>query len=310
MDFDSVYASTPRSSPRTRQSQTYNTIPRNQQYSKGNEEPLHQNSNAQDSSVHLSRGINLNLLSRITKFEALDALSMPVKLSSLRPAHLRISRNSSPRKGTEARHRKRLSTIFSPSSESRDEYIQIEDDFASERDTLASSKPRKWFSSKTADSRKVRRSQASHKSANARLSGRVWETTEAPRSKEPAVTIPEGQNDTVTRKKTIREMIRLYDGSSDKVVSKGNTVILTSTFWAPLMILIDSCTQNKNQDYQARAFYAHNASYPSATKTHKGHQAFSCCFDSQQVDHWAKNCSSHAKQILSDLRKPAIGTSE
>ena len=223
MDFDPItpiYASPPRRG--RRQNQTYSTPPSNPKYSTDGEALL-ESTKIQSSSVRLSRRINLNLLSRISKFEALDALSMPIKLSSLRPAHLQISRNPTSLKGTEINHRKKLSTIFSPSSESRDEYGQLDDGFTSEQGTPASSKPRKWFSSRTADSRKLRRSQASYKSANIRMRGGVQDMTEASESKGfDTFAIADVQNEAPARKKTIRDMIKLYDGSSDKVVSKGN----------------------------------------------------------------------------------------
>jgi hypothetical protein len=223
MDFDPItpiYGWPPRRG--RRQNQTYSIPPSNQKNSNDGETLL-ESTKTQSSSIHLSRGINLNLLARISKFEALDALSMPIKLSSLRPAHLKISRNSVSLKGTETIHRKRLSTIFSPSSESRDEYAQLDDEFTSEQDTPASPKSRKWFFSKTTDSRKLRRSQASYRSPNIKMRGGVRETSETPETKGiDTVTITDVQKEAPSRRKTIRDMIKLYDGSSDKVVSKGN----------------------------------------------------------------------------------------
>ena len=135
-----------------------------------------------------------------------------------------MSRNSTSLKGTETSYRKRLSTIFSPSSESRDEYRRVDDDFTSEQDTLAPTKTRKWFSSKTADSKKVRESRASYKSADIRIRGGVRDTTEASESKAIGTVASEYvQNEAPTRKRTMRDIIKIYDGSSDKVASKGKS---------------------------------------------------------------------------------------
>lgn len=223
MDFDpvdSIFGSPPRDG-RRRQNQINHTPPSIQGISKTDEETLLQGEHTQRSSVPLSRGINLNLLSRVSKFEALDALSTPIKLLSLRPAHLQMSRNSASLKGTETSHRKRLSTIFSPSSDGRDEYTRIGDDFTSEQVPLAFSKSRKWFSSKTIDLKKVRGSQASYKSANRMIRGGVRDTSQS-----KAIGIVASayvQNEAPARKSSMKDIIKLYDGSSDKVVSKGNS---------------------------------------------------------------------------------------
>jgi len=74
----------------------------------------------ESSSVRLP-GRSHNMFSMISKFEALDAVSLPIKIPSLQPAHLQISRNSSRRQtGTENTQIKRLSTIFSPRNKSND----------------------------------------------------------------------------------------------------------------------------------------------------------------------------------------------
>jgi len=227
MDFDpinSLFGSPPRDGHARRQNQTYDTPTRNEKLSATNEETLLQNPKTQSTSVRVTRGINLNLLSRISKFEALDALSMPIKLPNLRPAHLQVSRNSSSLKGTETSHRKRLSKIFSPSSEHRGDYTRIEEEAIPEQDTLVSPKSRKWFSSKTTKSRKMQKSEASHTSAKIKVQVGVRDTTDASESKGiGAVTSPYVKNEVPERKKSMGDMIKLYDGSSDKVVSKSNS---------------------------------------------------------------------------------------
>ncbi|KAE9375300.1 hypothetical protein N431DRAFT_531228 [Stipitochalara longipes BDJ] len=232
MDFDpvnSLFGSPPRDGHACHQNQTYDIPPSNEKVSSSSGETLLQSAKTQTSSVRVTRGINLNLLSRISKFEALDALSMPIKLPSLRPAHLQVSRNSSLLKGTETSHRKRLSTIFSPSSEKRDEYTRIEDEAISEQDILASFKSRKWFSPKPADSR-MQNSEASNTSAKIKMCGGMRDATAASDSKDiGTVASPYVQNEIPSRKKSMGDMIKLYDGSSDKVVSKSNSHLRISS---------------------------------------------------------------------------------
>lgn len=224
MDFDPINSplgSPPRNGHRKNQTNSAPLISR--KHSINGEEAPTQSAKTESSSVRVTRAINLNLLSRISKFEALDALSMPIKLTSFRPAHLKSARNSTSHRGTEAGHRKRLSTIFNPSSESRDKYIPIDDELTSKQDTAASPKSRKWFSSKTVDSRKPRRSEASYKSANIRMREGVGDTTEASESKGiGTVAAAYVQNEGPARKKMMEDMIKLYDGSLEEVVSKGN----------------------------------------------------------------------------------------
>jgi hypothetical protein len=229
MDFDSatlIYASPP---PRARQQdQTYCTPSSYPKHSNDIGEPLLESAKTQSStksSIRLARGINLNLLSRISKFEALDALSMPIKLQSLRPAHLRVSRKSSTLKGTETSHKKMLSTIFSPSSESRNQYTKIEDGFSSEQDNSASPKSRKWFSPKKVDPKKHARSEASHESAKVKMRDDVLDKSEASESEGfDTIAFEDMLNEAPARKKTIRDMIKLYDRSSDETASKGNAL--------------------------------------------------------------------------------------
>jgi hypothetical protein len=229
MDFDSVnqtYASPPRRE--RRQNKTYCTPSFYTKHSNDDGEPLLESAKTQSSaqfSIRLSRGINLNLLSRISKFEALDALSMPIKLQSLRPAHLRLSQKSSTFKGTETSHKKMLSAILSPSSESRNQYTQIEDGVVSEKDTPASPKSRKWFAPKKVDPKKLRRSEALYKSARVKMRDGVLDITEASESNRiDTIAFEDMLNEAPARKKTIRDMIKLYDRSSDETVSKGNVL--------------------------------------------------------------------------------------
>lgn len=227
MDFDSVnriYASPPRRE--RRQNQTYCTpYPK---HSNDNGEPLLESAKTQSSaqsSIRLARGINLTLLSRISKFEALDALSMPIKLQSLRPAHLRLSRNSSTFKWTETSNKKMLSAIFSPSNESQNQYTRIEDGFTSEQHPPVSPKSIKWFSPKKVHSKMLPRSETSNNSAKVKMCGDVPDRTEASESKGvDTVAFEDMLNETPARKKTFGEIIKLYDRSSDKIVSKGNAL--------------------------------------------------------------------------------------
>lgn len=101
--------------------QAYPTRPNNQPYTNGIGETLDQNSKTQSSSLRFPHRTSLRL-SRISKFEALDALGVPIRLPSKRPAHLQLSRGSISGKGTDTSHTRRLSTIFSPVSDNRDQY--------------------------------------------------------------------------------------------------------------------------------------------------------------------------------------------
>jgi hypothetical protein len=123
-------------------------------------------------------------------------------------------------------HRKRLSTIFSPSSEDRDEDTRIEDEATSEQDSPASPKPRKWFSSKTANSRMIQNSEDSYTLASIRIHGSVQDSTETPESKSiRAVASPDVQTEVPARKNSMGDMIKFYDGSSGKVVQKSNSYL-------------------------------------------------------------------------------------
>lgn len=118
-----------------------------------------------------------------------------------------------------------LSTIFSPSSESQNQYTKIEDGFTSEQDTPASPKSIKWFSPKKVDPKKLPRSEASYKSAKVEMCGNVPDRTEASESKVvDTVAFEDMLNEAPARKKTFREMIKCYDRSSDETVSKGNAL--------------------------------------------------------------------------------------
>ncbi|PVH80759.1 hypothetical protein DL98DRAFT_654454 [Cadophora sp. DSE1049] len=171
-------------------------------------------------------GISFNLVSLVTKFEALDALSLPFTTPSLQPAPLQISRNSSRQKeGTGFHYRRRLSTIFSPkrgSSEKRENgpseaelqpaYTDIFDSLTSR--TLGSL-------DKKADSRKLRKAQTSYKPSSIRLRGGVWDPSDAFHGRGiGAVAAPYIENERLDEKKggSIRDKIRFYDGT----VSTGN----------------------------------------------------------------------------------------
>ena len=226
MDFDSVneiYASPPPDA--RRQNQTYCTPLFYPKHSNDIGEPLIESAKTQSStksSIRLARGINLSLLSRISKFEALDALSMPIKLQSLRPAHLRLSRKSSALKETETSHKKMLSTIFNHSSESRNQYTKIEDGFTSEQDNPASPKSRKWFSPKKVGPKTLARSEGSYKSAKVKMRDDVLDRSEASESEGfNTIAFEDMLNEPPARKKTIRDMIKLFDRSSDETASKG-----------------------------------------------------------------------------------------
>jgi hypothetical protein len=219
----------PRRERRSRQTHTYRTPASNQANLNGAGEALTPNPRLQSSPLRLPCGTSLNLLSRISKFEALDALSLPIKFLSLRPQHLQISRNSSSRRGTEASQARRLSTIFSPSTECREQAFPSEDDFTSGPDTLGSSRSRTWLpASKRSNSIKLQKSPTSYKSSSIRMHRGIWEPGDACESKGiGAMPAPYLQKKHPSTRKTIREMIKFYDGSTENFVSNGNAHLET-----------------------------------------------------------------------------------
>ncbi|KAK0108996.1 hypothetical protein ONS96_002833 [Cadophora gregata f. sp. sojae] len=173
------------------------------------------------SSDRLQHGISFNLVSLVTKFEALDALSLPFTTPSFQPAPLQLSRNSPIQKGGKgAGYRRRLSTIFSPkrgSSEKRDNRSVEEDIQPAYTDIFESLNSRKLGLLGTkADSRKLKKAQTSYKPSSIKLRGGVWDTADFINGRKfGTVAAPYIENEKLDDNKggSIRDKIKFYDGS-------------------------------------------------------------------------------------------------
>jgi hypothetical protein len=219
---NSSYTFPQRRGRRSRLTKIYHTTIINQPNFNGVGETLPQIPKLQSSSFRIPSRTSFNLLSRISKFEALDALSLPTKSSSPRPVYPQISQTPSSRNGTEASQTKRLSTIFSPSIESREQKFPSED-FISGRDTLDSTKSKIWLlTSKKTNSRKLQKSQLSNKPSRIKLRGGVWDPAGTSESNVIGV-VPTPYGRKEVAKKKIRDMIKFYDGSADTFLSKGSS---------------------------------------------------------------------------------------
>ena len=76
----------------------------------------------------------------------------------------------------------------------------------------------------------MQKSEAPYTSAKIEMRGDVRDTVDASESKNVGtVTSPYVQNEVPARKKSMGDMIKLYDGSSDKVVSKSNSHLQISS---------------------------------------------------------------------------------
>jgi hypothetical protein len=179
----------------------------------------------QSSSLRLPHSISHSLISLVSRFEALDVLSLPFKHSSPQLGSLRGLHNSSARRvGAGASHCTNLSTIFIPSmsrSSPGYSYIFSEDNLPSGRDDIfvSSSSPLRLPSTKL-NSRYIGKAQSSSKPSSTKLRGGEWDACQAAASKIPK-TPDEGPNNKDVRK-PIRDIIRLYDGSESNSLSLGS----------------------------------------------------------------------------------------
>jgi hypothetical protein len=159
------------------------------------------------------------MFSIISKFEALDAVGLPIKIPSLQPAHLHISRNSSRRNtGTESTQIKRLSTIFSPrnkSSDVADEVGHIDEATSGREGRLIAPEVGGSPPTKKLERVKLRKSQYLIRPGTS--------TTYAKSKDLPSHYQDRGSSDTIMvtqdtlggrlkRRKTIKDIIRFYDG--------------------------------------------------------------------------------------------------
>lgn len=196
-------------SPQSHQDNSTNTSPRNNK--------------KHTSSAPIPHGVSFNLVSLVTKFETLDALSLPIAIPFLQPAPLQISRTASRQKdATGTSYKRKLSTIFSlrRGSMERCGIDTFEDEIKRGVAGIFSSSNPKWPSSldKEIDQRKLRKAQTSYKPSSIRLRGGVWDPVETIHGIGiGAVAGPYVQNEILDEKKggSIQDKIRFFDGGKN-----------------------------------------------------------------------------------------------
>lgn len=178
--------------------------------------PLHP-PELQTSSIRANNRISFKLVSLVTRFEALDALSLPFKLPSLQPAPLKVSSRVYKRRGgTLTGHLRRLSTIFSPPSRSD---VDKEDPFFSEEDPASGRNNLFSLSNARAsdplvnkmNSKQLRSTKSLYNAGSVRVKGGMSNQDHGtPKS---SITAPYITNESPSRsQRSIRDMIKLYDG--------------------------------------------------------------------------------------------------
>ena len=174
------------------------------------------------STLRLPGGISVNLFSLISKFEALDSLSLPTNVPTLQPAALQLSRGSHRlRGGTYASPQKRLSIIFSPRNHSGNRYRSIysEDDFGSAGEDILGEANliTHGYAGENSGPGRIRRHKLPRTPASIRLPGRNRKASPiaAP------TTYPQIPPTRGNRGSAVRDIIRFYDGSTDLFVDSG-----------------------------------------------------------------------------------------
>lgn len=170
---------------------------------------------SQQDSIRAKHRISFNLISLVTKFEALDALSLPTKVRYLQPAPLQVSPQLRRRGGGKATGRfRRLSTIFSPSRSdggSEDPFFSETDPYSGRENLFSSSNVKLTISLSKADAKKLRKVQSTSNGNSIRRWGRSVKTVQ--QSPASVVIAPYVKNEfSVKNKRSIRDMIKLYDG--------------------------------------------------------------------------------------------------
>ncbi|PBP17804.1 mating-type alpha-pheromone receptor PreB [Diplocarpon rosae] len=182
-------------------------------------------------------GGSFSLVSLVSKFEALDALSLPFAIPALQPAPLHISRNQSWRRGdTGSNCKRKLSTIFSPRSESLDRHDSAfsEDETRPARpDMLGASNYRaRGTLEKQNNVGKFDKAQDGQKPSSIMPRGATWDPGPTARSKAVGVVIaPHAQNETLDDNR-LRDKIRFFDGT---VSTGGNTQAKPSANNTPIV---------------------------------------------------------------------------
>ena len=208
-----------------RQTQSYQNTPGHQENAAEHQDTSLLPPKFRSSSLRLPHAISHNLISLVSRFEALDALSLPFKHSSPQLGSLRGLHNSSARRvGAGASYCTKLSTIFIPSMNRSPlgyPHIFSEDNLPSGRDDIfiSSSSPLRLSSTKI-NSRYIGKAQSSSKPSSTRLHGGEWDACQATASKISKAR-NEGPNNKDVRR-PIRDIIRLYDGSESNLLSLGS----------------------------------------------------------------------------------------
>ncbi|CZR53032.1 uncharacterized protein PAC_02910 [Phialocephala subalpina] len=201
---------------RSRQTQSGNSPSTQRLFSSDLPDSSPKSLKSEQDSIRATHKISFNLVSLVTKFEALDALSLPLKVRSLQAAPLQVSPRLRRRGGGKATGRlRRLSTIFSPSRSSGgndDPFFSETDPYSGRENIFSSSNVKVTTSFSKAGTKKLRKVQSTHNGNSIRKWGRGSKTVqESPAS---VVTAPYVKNEfPVKNKPSIRDMIKLYDGA-------------------------------------------------------------------------------------------------
>ena len=210
-----------------RQTRSYENTPGHQENAAEHQDTSLLPPKFRSSSLRLPHTISHNLISLVSRFEALDALSLPFKHSSPQLGSLRGLQNSSARRvGADASHYTNLSTIFFPSMNRSPlgyPHIFSEDNLPSGRDDIfiSSSSPLRLSSTKL-NSRYIGKAQSSSKPNSTRLHSGEWDACQATASKISKAR-NEGPNNKHVRR-PIRDIIKLYDGSESNSLSLGSNL--------------------------------------------------------------------------------------
>ncbi|KAH7419849.1 hypothetical protein BKA64DRAFT_737960 [Cadophora sp. MPI-SDFR-AT-0126] len=195
------------------------------------------NEKSRSSTDHPHHGISFNLVSLVSKFEALDALSLPFTTPSLQPAPLHILRSSPrPKEGIGTSYRRRLSTIFktksgiSKANENGPSEARLQPAYTDIFDSLSS---RELGSlDKKADSRRLRKEHISYKPNSIRFRGDVWDPADTIHGRGiGTVAATYIENERLDEKKggSIRDKIIFYDGTVSTGINTGSNPSVINT---------------------------------------------------------------------------------
>ncbi|KAH8687205.1 hypothetical protein BGZ60DRAFT_536104 [Tricladium varicosporioides] len=179
-----------------------------------------QRSHLQKSTTCRSRTSSFNLFSLISKFEALDALSLPCRNTALQPVPLRMSQNSTRSKDRiTSKQMKKLSTIFSPGEEN---VPQLVDSMAENLSLLLEKAdlPNMQNTTKVDSTvkrsiwRKSRKSISSNTSTVSTIPPKIRDPNRPRKRSGSSMNFSQQQTTTQQkRQKSIKDIIRFYDGA-------------------------------------------------------------------------------------------------